>query len=142
MRKLLITTALLLACGAVPAHAQSFNCNYAKTADEVAICQYPKLADMDIKLANLYFGYRNLSYGRDRQKLEATESFWLQYRHSCGRDAPCIARAYQDQVNLLYRHFTPEVCHGAILRQPNGCDPGGRSEIYDEDVANVYGNQE
>jgi hypothetical protein len=49
-----------------PPTGPSFNCRYAKSSDEVAICQVPKLAEMDVKLASLYFGYRSLTYGQAR----------------------------------------------------------------------------
>jgi hypothetical protein len=41
----------------------SFNCKYAKAPDEAAICQTPKLSEMDAKLASLYFGYQSLTSG-------------------------------------------------------------------------------
>ena len=34
------------------AHAQSFNCRYARTPDEVAICQNGRLSDLDERLSN------------------------------------------------------------------------------------------
>jgi hypothetical protein len=89
---------------------------------------------MDIKLANLYFGYRNFYRGRARRQLEADQAAWLKSRMDCGRNFSCIAKVC---VDYLYEHNTPDVCEGPILKQPIGCDPGGSSEITDKDVENV-----
>jgi uncharacterized protein YecT (DUF1311 family) len=117
----------------------SFNCQHAKAPDEVAICQTPKLSEMDTKMANLYSGYRNLTSGPARHQLEVNQAAWLQHRLSCGRNLGCIAKAYKDRVDYLYQHNTPDVCGGPILKQPIGCDPGGGSEITDEDVSAFSG---
>jgi hypothetical protein len=48
--------------------------------------------------------------------------------------------AYRDRVVYLHQHG-PAVCDGPILTQPVGCDPGGSSEITDEeDMAAVIGS--
>lgn len=112
----------------------SFNCRYAKTPDEVVICQNPTLSEMDVKLAKLYFGYRNLISGLARHRLELDQATWLQSRMSCGRDVRCVAKAYKERVDYLYQHSTPSICGGPIMKQPVGCDPGGSSEISDGDV--------
>ena len=55
----------------------SFNCQNAKAPDEVAICQTPKLSEMDAKMANLYSGYRKLTSGPARHQLEVNQVAWL-----------------------------------------------------------------
>jgi uncharacterized protein len=122
-----------------PCLAQSFNCQYAKTPDEVVICQTPKLAEMDIKMSKLYFGYRGLISGPARRQMENDQRAWLQHRMSCGNNIGCIALAYRDRVAYLHQH-TPVACEGPILTQPIGCDPGGSSEITDEDMAEFIGS--
>jgi uncharacterized protein YecT (DUF1311 family) len=117
----------------------SFNCQRAKARDEVAICETPKLSEMDVKMANLYSGYRNLTSSPARHQLEVNQAAWLQHRLSCARNLGCIAKAYKDRVDYLYQHNTPDVCGGPILKQPIGCDPGGGSEITDEDVSAFSG---
>jgi uncharacterized protein len=62
---------------------------------------------MDIKLANLYFGYRNFYRGRARRQLEADQAAWLESRMDCGRNFSCIAKAYKARVEYLYEHNTP-----------------------------------
>ena len=90
---------------------------------------------MDVKLANLYFGYRDLTSGPARHRLEVDQAAWLKRRSFCNKKIwTVVAKAYKDRVDYLYQHNTPAVCDGPLLKQPKGCDPGGNSEITDEDV--------
>jgi uncharacterized protein len=91
--------ALISQGGAV--QAQSFNCRYAKTADEVLICQNADLSALDEQMSSLFSRLRNsLSHGETRL-LDREQSFWLQNRISCGRDAGCIEGAYQRRIRQL-----------------------------------------
>jgi uncharacterized protein len=94
MKKLLVAMAIAIPV-AIPAHAQSFNCNHAKTPDEVLICQSPKLTQMDEKLADVYFALRNALYTPFRRRLEAEQSAWLRHRIQCGRDELCVEHEYR-----------------------------------------------
>jgi len=76
------------------AEAQSFNCRYAKTADEVLICQSPGLAALDEQMSSLYFRLKTRLYGSALAQLESTNSYWLSRRMSCGRNAYCIEQNY------------------------------------------------
>jgi uncharacterized protein len=82
VRKLLIA---LCACAAfIPtAHADSpsfeptgpsFNCNYAKTPDEVVICQDPELSTKDREMASVYFQMVNASRGDFRIFLRRSQA--------------------------------------------------------------------
>jgi uncharacterized protein YecT (DUF1311 family) len=82
-------TALTVLVPATSLVAQSFNCRYAKTPDEVAICDNSSLAEMDVKMSNLYFGYRNFYHGPARRRLEADQAAWLKTRLDCGRNFIC-----------------------------------------------------
>lgn len=94
---------------------------------------------MDAKMAKLYFGYRSLTYGPARRQLALDQATWIQRRLSCGRNFGCIAKSYKDRIDYLYQHNTPDVCEGPILKQPGGCDPGGSSQITEEDVNTAAG---
>ena len=95
MKNLLLGAAAIAALAIVsPAIAQpkpSFNCSYAKTPDEVLICENPNLADMDVQLANFFYHLRNQMSDRMRQQMDADEAAWLRERRACGRDPVCIA---------------------------------------------------
>jgi uncharacterized protein len=105
MKKLLVATAIALAT-AMPAHAQSFNCNYAKTPDEVMICQSPKLSELDQKLATIYFDLINNLDLRTQRRLKAEQSLWLRRRMSCGYNGSCIEWAYRTRIDELEARFT------------------------------------
>ena len=51
-----LTAMVVLTCSA---HAQSFNCRYAKTPDEVAICGDPRLSQLDERMSRRFFTLRN-----------------------------------------------------------------------------------
>jgi uncharacterized protein len=83
----------------------SFNCRYAKTPDEVLICQNSDLADRDVQLANFFYQLRNQMSYRMRGMMDADEAAWLRRRQGCGRDPVCISKAYDDRMNELGRRF-------------------------------------
>ena len=83
------------------AQAQSFNCRYARTADEVLICQDDELSTLDVRMSNSYFRLRNGIYGRRRAALESDQAAWLRSRMDCGRDRNCIADSYRQRIREL-----------------------------------------
>jgi uncharacterized protein len=91
----------LLTCPPHEADAQSFNCRYAKTADEILICQDSRLAQLDEQLATIYSRLRNSVSPRERALLEGGEKRWLDARTACGRDAACISALYQQRIRQL-----------------------------------------
>jgi uncharacterized protein len=101
-----------LACGvalivfltsSVPSTAQSFNCRYARAADEVMICQSRQLSALDERMSSTYYSVRNSLSGADRRRLERTNRIWLQERQGCGRDAACITNIYRSWIRDLNR---------------------------------------
>ena len=92
---------LALAFSVASAQAQSFNCRYAKAADEVLICQDAKLAALDERLANAYSRLQRLIPGGQRALLERDQGAWLRERRHCGRDAACIAQLYNSRIEAL-----------------------------------------
>lgn len=83
------------------AKAQSFNCNYARTPDEVLICQEGELARLDERLASIYARVRGRLDAQDRRELEFEQSSWLQSRKECGRDFRCIESHYRRRIDQL-----------------------------------------
>ena len=100
-RSLLILMATLVP---LVAEAQSFNCRYARSADEVLICQDPRLSALDERMAHLYFPLRNSLFGYERAQLQADQAGWLRSRRSCGADGLCIADAYRSRIRELRRY--------------------------------------
>ena len=83
------------------AHAQSFNCRYARTPDEVTICESPRLSALDERMSSRFFRLRDRLYGPDRARLEFQQSRWLDARHRCGSDPGCIAATYRARIAEL-----------------------------------------
>jgi uncharacterized protein len=90
-----------LALSAMPAAAQSFNCQLASKPDEVLICQRPQLAALDEQMSSLYFHLRNRLGGAARYRLDAEQSAWLRQRYGCGRDGGCIRALYGQRIGEL-----------------------------------------
>jgi len=86
---------------ATAVHATSFNCRYAKAADEVLICQDAQLSALDERMSSLYFNLRNSLSGYRRAALEDSQSRWLHGRMSCGRDRDCVYDSYVRRIRFL-----------------------------------------
>src|SRR3954468_22944957 len=84
-----------------PAHAQTFNCYYARAPDEVAICQDARLSRLDERLSNRFFHLRDSLSGSDQARLDRAEETWLHARHRCGGNRACIAEAYRVRLSEL-----------------------------------------
>ena len=83
------------------AHAQSFNCRYARTPDEVAICESARLSALDERLSSRFFWLRDSLYGPDRARLDRSQAGWLNARQQCGSDRVCIGVAYRARLAEL-----------------------------------------
>ena len=83
--------------------AQSFNCRYARQADEIAICDDPELSRLDERMSRLFFEVRDAVGGRERAGLDADQAEWLESRRACRRNADCIEDAYRQRIRELRR---------------------------------------
>ena len=97
----LAAPAALIAVASLPASAQSFNCRYAKTPDEVAICGDPRLSQLDERMSRRFFTLRNELSPPEQIRLDDTQGHWLNRRSSCGSDPDCIAEAYLSRIDQL-----------------------------------------
>ena len=80
----------------------SFNCRYAKTSVEHAICADPVLAAKDRRMALLYERAGGSRYG----PVDPSQWGWVAARNRCGRVyyealEGCLHRAYDDRVAEL-----------------------------------------
>jgi uncharacterized protein len=87
-----------------PAEAQSFNCRYARDADEIAICDDPELSRLDERMSRLFFDVRDSVGGRGQAALDAEQAEWLESRRSCRRNPDCIEDAYRQRIRELRRY--------------------------------------
>ncbi len=102
----LLTACVLFSAGALsfapaPADAQSFNCRYARTADERVICDRPNLSRLDERLSRRYQRAYDRSGRGMRRLLEREQAAWLTSRHNCRENAGCIRRHYQVRIGEL-----------------------------------------
>jgi uncharacterized protein YecT (DUF1311 family) len=87
------------------ARAQSFDCRYARSPDEIAVCEYPGLSRLDERLGTLYVRVRDNLAPNDRAALENTQRTWLFARRSCGADRTCLRRTYWNRIRDLRRQL-------------------------------------
>jgi len=91
---------LLLFC-ASGAEAQSSNCADAKLANEVVICQTPRLSSRDRQMTYLVMHLRKPLSARQQQVLDAEQHSWRHALASCGKDVDCIADRYDQRIHQL-----------------------------------------
>jgi hypothetical protein len=75
----------------------SFNCRYARTRGEIAVCRDSGLASLDRQMAAQYFRAVGSASAGQREQLRRSRSRFLAYRDRCGSDA-CIADAYRGRI--------------------------------------------
>lgn len=108
---------LLLASSA---QAQSFNCRYARTPDEVAICEDSRLSALDERLSNRFFRLRDSLYGPGRARLDRQQAAWLSGRRACGGDRTCITEAYLSRISDLSGGAVGSVTQRTCVRDAYG----------------------
>ena len=97
----LILLGLLVTVVASSAHAQSFNCRYARQPDEIRICQDPTLRELDERLSVRFFRLRNTLSPREQARLDRSQRDWLSRRAQCGSDPDCIEDEYRSRLDRL-----------------------------------------
>jgi uncharacterized protein len=90
------------AAGKVPAVASrpSFNCRYARTRGEIAICKNGGLASLDRQMAAQYYRAIASADARQRRRLKTTRDAFLRQRDQC-RDEACIAARYRERMREI-----------------------------------------
>jgi hypothetical protein len=78
----------------------SFNCRYARTRGEVAVCGNPGLALLDRQMSGQFYGALAAARPGQRAMLQRSRDRFLAYRDSCGSDA-CVADAYRARMREI-----------------------------------------
>jgi uncharacterized protein len=115
MSKLLTTTfaSLFILSAFSSAHAASFNCGEASTADEKAICADRALNDKDVSMALLYDIDRHLMGMGARGSLMDDQADWLKRRRDCGANVECLTSLYDQRIGALRKFIDERVAtHG------------------------------
>ena len=90
------TTAQSPKAGARP----SFNCRYARTRGEIAICKDAGLATLDRQMASQYYRAVASANAQQRRDLKTSRDAFLRRRDRC-REAACIASSYQQRMREI-----------------------------------------
>jgi hypothetical protein len=75
----------------------SFNCQYARTRGEIAVCNDAGLASLDRQMAAQFAGAMAQADPEERAQLLSTRSRFITNRERCRAD-DCIADAYRDRM--------------------------------------------
>jgi hypothetical protein len=75
----------------------SFNCQYARTRGEIAVCNDAGLAGLDRQLAAQFAGAMAQADPEERAHLLSTRSRFITYRERCRSDS-CVADAYRGRM--------------------------------------------
>jgi hypothetical protein len=78
----------------------SFNCRYARTRGEIAVCGDAGLASLDRQMAGRFNSAMSRADGGERALLQRTRGRFLSYRDSCRSDS-CIADAYRGRMREI-----------------------------------------
>lgn len=78
----------------------SFNCRYARTRGEVAVCANAGLASLDRQMATQFFSALSVARPGQRAILQRSRNRFLRYRDSCP-SAACIADAYRARMREI-----------------------------------------
>jgi uncharacterized protein len=107
MKGKVLCLAVLPALLAAPqqAHAASFDCSKAQTADEKAVCADRVLNDQDVEMSVLYTQLKPLLGMGARGDMEDAQVAWLKRREACGSDRACLSKAYEERLMQLRGGF-------------------------------------
>src|ERR1700732_1558843 len=86
----LFAAATLIGAGA--ASGQSFDCQKARSADELTICQESGLAQLDQELASLKRQRKDKRHAAEHDGADDNETPFLNARRRCGEHAPVSSR--------------------------------------------------
>jgi uncharacterized protein YecT (DUF1311 family) len=89
------------AARAIPSGGKpSFNCRYARTRGEIAVCGDSGLAALDRQMAAQFYRALSTADARQRQLLTRTRDAFLRYRDQCP-SKQCIAQTYRERMREI-----------------------------------------
>jgi uncharacterized protein len=78
----------------------SFNCRFARTRGERAVCKDPGLATLDRQMAASFNSAMSRGTPAQRELLQHTRLRFLTYRDSC-RSSSCVAKSYRGRLKEI-----------------------------------------
>jgi len=85
----------------VSAQAASYDCDRARTSDEIAICNSRELNDLDVKMATMFDIAKGLVAMGQRGEMQDDQREWLAQRRRCGASTGCLRRSYRKRIDEL-----------------------------------------
>lgn len=82
------------------ASTPSYNCQYARTRGEIAVCNDRGLASLDRQMAGQFSGAMSRADPDERALLQNTRSRFITFRERCRSDS-CIADAYRGRMREI-----------------------------------------
>lgn len=109
MRSAVLIFTLLVATG--PAHAEgpSFNCDFATSQSQIAICGDAVLARQDSDHEALFSQVLAAADRATQARMQQDYALWQQFRDLCGADRMCLARRYTARIGELTAAKNPVV---------------------------------
>lgn len=78
----------------------SFNCRYARTRGEVAVCGDAALASLDRRMASNYYRAVGSGSASQREALRSSRNAFLRKRDRC-TSSSCVAVSYNERINEI-----------------------------------------
>ncbi|MEM8576057.1 MAG: SH3 domain-containing protein [Pseudomonadota bacterium] len=106
----------------VLAGGPTFNCNGSDLgASEKAICENPRLSQLDHQLGNAYalvFDY-NSEQVSELANVRSSERSWLRERDACGASVDCIAAEYKKRIDSLKEYLPKDALQNETSTRPS-----------------------
>ncbi len=83
------------------AFSQAFNCDLAKTPDEVTICRDASLGALDEQMSDHFYKIRQQLPPAGLRVLKSGQADFMKRRNFCGTDGDCIAGMYAERIETL-----------------------------------------
>ena len=86
---------------AIAADYAPLDCTKAKAAAEITICKTYALGQAEARTATLYSVATSLVAMGQRGDIGDAQTEFLKTRNACGRDVPCLTKAYSTRIDQL-----------------------------------------
>ena len=117
---------MLIAVNGASVFAQSspaFNCNKARTSNEITICRNSELGRLDRQVTRAYGNLKSRVNRSARVVIIADQRAWLTTRQNCRSDVSCTRRLYIDRLSYLNRELAPYNNGAPAPGQPPAFNP-------------------
>ena len=119
--------------GMAMAHSPSFNCDHARSATQVAICNDGTLARLDSEHELLFSRVLAAAEVGTQSRMHREYPAWQEFRDPCGPDRLCIAQRYRARFDELRAQASPVRIigeaprgEGMVIGRITGCSARSR----------------